>query len=205
MDFLKLILSIITRIFKGTTNEKDAKENEDGRTEINGREEGSQGSKEADAQANEEKDEQKGLQVKEVYMVSLKELLKGKDFSTLPKEHQDNLMILLEKINKVRTAYNKPMSVTSGYRSKEDHIRIYKELAVKRRVEFDETKIPWGSQHLKGAAVDISDPDGKLFEWTKQNEKLMEQIGLWMEVKDDQARVHYQIYAPKSGSRFFKP
>lgn len=204
MYFLELILSIINSIFKGTTNEKDAKENEDGRAEINGREEVSR-QQEANAQADEEENEQKGLQVKEVFMVSLKELLKGKDFSTVPKEHQDNLLILLEKINKVRAAYNKPMTVTSGYRSKEDHIRIYKELAIKRKVEFDETKIPWGSQHLKGAAVDISDPDGKLFEWTKQNEKLMEQIGLWMEEKDDQKRVHYQTLPPKSGKRFFTP
>lgn len=140
-----------------------------------------------------------------VYMISLKELLKGKDFNSLPKEHQDNMLVLLERINKVRSAWNKPMLVTSGYRAKEDHIRIYKELAVKRNVQFDETKIPWGSQHLKGAAVDISDPDGKLHAWTEQNEKLMEEIGLWMEVKDDQKRVHYQIFPPKSGKRFFKP
>ena len=140
-----------------------------------------------------------------VYMISLKELLKEKELNTLPKEHQDNMLVLLERINKVRSAYNKPMSVTSGYRAKEDHIRIYKELAVKRKVPFDETKIPWGSSHLKGAAVDISDPDGKLYAWTEQNVKLMEEIGLWMEVKDDQKRVHYQIYPPKSGNRFFKP
>lgn len=143
--------------------------------------------------------------VEETYMISLKELLKGKDFSSLPQEHQANMMELLLRINKVRSAYGRPMTVTSGYRAKEDHIRIYKELAIKRGTKFDETKIPWGSQHLKASAVDISDPDGKLFEWTKQNEKLMESIGLWIEEKDDQKRVHYQIYPPKSGKRFFKP
>jgi uncharacterized protein YcbK (DUF882 family) len=138
-------------------------------------------------------------------MISLKELLKGADFSELPKEHQDNLLVLLERINKVRSAWNKPMFVTSPYRTKEDHIRIYKELAIKRKQAFDEKKIPWGSKHLIGAAVDISDPDGKLFEWTKQNEPLLEQIELWMEEKDDQKRVHFQIFPPKSGKRWFFP
>lgn len=138
-------------------------------------------------------------------MVTLKELLKGADFNVLPKEHRDNLMDLLEKINKVRQAWGKPMFVTSGYRTMNDHIRIYKELAKKRNLQYDESKVPMGSLHLKGAAVDISDPDGKLFEWVLLNVKLMEQLGLFMEEKDDQKRVHFQLFAPKSGKRFFKP
>ena len=138
-------------------------------------------------------------------MITLKELLNGVNFNLLPKDHKNNILDLLERINKVRQAYAKPMTVTSGYRTMADHLRIYKELAVKRKVVYDESKVPMGSLHLKGAAVDISDPDGKLFDWVEQNVKLMEQIGLWMETKDDQKRVHFQVFPPKSGNRFFKP
>ena len=138
-------------------------------------------------------------------MITLKELLGKTDYNSIPKDHQANIMILLERINKVRSALDKPMIITSGYRSKDDHIRIYKELATKRKEIFDEKKIPWGSSHLKGAAVDISDNNGSLYEWCQKNEALLVEIGLWMEEKDDQKRVHFQIFAPASGKRFFKP
>lgn len=142
---------------------------------------------------------------KKPYLITEKELLKNYKRENMPEDHQKNLDELLEKINKVRYAYNKPMSPTSGYRSKEDQIRIYKELAVKRKKEFKESDIPWGSAHLKGAAVDISDPKGELDQWCHDNEDKLAEIGLWMEEKDDQARVHFQIYPPASGKRWFKP
>lgn len=133
-------------------------------------------------------------------MITMSELLKDKKLEDQTQEIQDNLKVLLERINKVRTAYSKPMTVTSGLRTMEDHLRIYKEMGI-----TDKAKIPMKSNHLKGAACDISDPDGKLYDWTKLNEKLMEQIGLWMEIKDTQKRVHYQIFSPASGARFFHP
>ena len=138
--------------------------------------------------------------------ISMEELLKGKNLVDLPKEHQENLAILLEKMNKIRDLWGKPMTVTSGYRSKEDHLRIYKELAVKRNKPFDEKAIPWGSAHLKAAAVDIADnSEYTLYNWCQSNIKTLEDVGLWCEVKDDQKRVHFQIYPPKSGHRFFDP
>lgn len=141
--------------------------------------------------------------------ITLQEILKRYKFEDLPKEHQDNCVILLERINKIRTAYNKSMFVTSGYRSKEDHIRIYKEIAANKSIPFDETKVPMGSQHLKCAAVDIADSNGLLMKWTKENIKLLEEVGLFVEDDTIAARVHYQIYPFKSyipgGTRFFKP
>ena len=115
-------------------------------------------------------------------------------------EQAKNLAILLERINKVRAAWGKPMTTTSGLRTLEDHLRIYKDMGI-----TDQSKIPMSSKHLYGQAVDISDPDGKLFDWVKANEKLMEEIGLWMEEKDSHKRVHFQTVPPKSGKRFFKP
>lgn len=134
-------------------------------------------------------------------MISLKELLKEYSFESLPKEHKDNIMILLERINRIRTAYNKPMTVTSGYRSKEDQIRIYKQKGI-----TDLKRIPMGSKHLSGSAVDIYDPNKELQKWTLANQALLESIGLWCE--DFSATpnwVHYQITPPASGKRFFKP
>lgn len=139
------------------------------------------------------------------YLITEAEILKNFKKEDMPKEHQKNLEMLLERINKVRYAWNKPMRVTSGYRSMADHIRIYKALAAQRGVPYDESRVPMASKHLACAAVDISDPDGKLYEWAQANVPLMEEIQLWMEEKDDQARVHFQIYPPKSGKRFFKP
>lgn len=152
------------------------------------------------------------MEEKKPYLITEKEILKGVKREDMPEDHQKNLDELLEKINKVRYAYNKPMTPTSGYRSKDDQIRIYKELNAQRKAAaekagktFVETKTPWGSAHLKGAAVDISDPKGDLYKWTHDNEDKMEEIGLWMEEKDDQARVHFQIYPPASKKRWFKP
>ncbi len=139
------------------------------------------------------------------YLITESEILRNVKKEDMPEDHQTNLEELLKKINKVRYAWGKPMRVNSGYRSKADQIRIYKELAEQRKQEFNEAKVPMGSAHLKGAAVDISDPDGSLYDWTHDNEALMEEIGLWMEVKDDQPRVHFQIYPPKSGKRWFSP
>lgn len=142
-------------------------------------------------------------------MVTLKELMGKTDYNAVPDDHKANIMVLLEKMNKVRDAYGKPMVVTSGYRTKDDHIRVYKELFKKRKQIFDEKKIPWGSKHLSGAACDIHDPKGDLYKWCQSNEHLLENIGLWLEEADDQKRVHFQVKPYGSWvlgkSRFFKP
>lgn len=114
-------------------------------------------------------------------MVSIKEIIKDKDFNSLDKEIQSNLNILLEKVNKIRTLWGKPMIITSGLRTKEDQIRIYKEKSDKAGLMFDESRVPMSSQHIHGAAVDIFDPDKELQKWCIDNEKELEQIGIWME------------------------
>jgi uncharacterized protein YcbK (DUF882 family) len=199
-SLLSLILLIINKLIGKNSDETEARNEEE--TIVQEVLKTGQEIRQEDAtKVYEEKRQEKEL----LNLVTLNELLKGSKLESIPVEHQANIKELHKRINLIREAYGKPMVVTSGYRSKEDHTRIYKELAVKRNVQFDENKIPWGSQHLKGAAVDISDPDGKLYEWTEQNTKLLEQVGLWCEVKDDQRRVHYQTFPPKSGKRFFSP
>lgn len=106
------------------------------------------------------------------------------------------MIILIDRLSQVREAYGKPMIVTSGFRSEEDQRRIY----------ANKDKVPMRSAHLVGAAADIADRDRNLAGFCYDNIKLLETIGLWCE---DTTRtftwVHFQIYPPASGSRFFLP
>lgn len=139
-------------------------------------------------------------------MISMQEILKTAKFEDQSSEIQMNLLILLERVNKVRTAYNKPMTPTSGLRTMEDHLRIYREKAEKAGVPFDESKVPKLSRHLFGMAVDIYDPNQELQKWCLENVSLLEKIGLWMEhFSTTHNWVHFQICPPGSGDRFFFP
>lgn len=139
-------------------------------------------------------------------MVTLQELIGKTPLEQIPKSHQNNLNILLQRINIIRKEYNKPMTVTSGYRSESDHLRIYKELAEKRKQEFDKNKIPWGSGHLKGECVDISDPNGELKDWLLKNLDLCKKVGLWLEdFRYTKGWVHFGIQPPVSKKRIFIP
>lgn len=113
-----------------------------------------------------------------------------------------NLQRLFERINRVRSAYGRPMMVTSGVRSEADHRRIYADIAKKKGLAI--VRVPMGSQHLKAAACDIADADGSLMEWCRMNVELISEIGLWIEA-DTNGWVHFQCVAPGSGNRFFYP
>lgn len=125
--------------------------------------------------------------------ISMQEILMGRaTYQSLPKELQGNLMTLLERINKVRDAYGKAMVVNSGYRT-----------AAINDSTANSGKNSW---HLKCAAVDIADPDGKLWAWNLANLKLLKDIGLWMEDKRwTPTWCHYQLFPPGSKHRIFAP
>lgn len=135
-------------------------------------------------------------------MISMDELLQGKvKLDDLPEGHQENLAILLDRINQVRVAYGKPMTVTSGYRSLSDHLRIYAEKGI-----TDQSKIPMKSKHLSGQAVDIYDPDGALKNWAMLHMDLMEKVEFWFEdFTVTTTWVHFQVVPPGSGKRVFMP
>jgi LAS superfamily LD-carboxypeptidase LdcB len=137
-------------------------------------------------------------------MISMAELLQGKKLEEQKIDVQANLTTLLQRVNMIRTAWAKAMTVTSGLRTMEDHIRIYKEKAEKAGVPFDLSKVPMGSRHLTGGAVDISDPKLELTAWLKANPKVLEDAGLWCE-EGNANWVHFQISPPKSGNRWFYP
>lgn len=134
-------------------------------------------------------------------MIDLKELLGSTIWSNQSVTVQSNLMDLLERVNKLRAAYGKPMHVTSGLRTRADQIRIYAAKGI-----TDQSKIPFGSQHLKGTACDFADSDGALKAFVKANVPLLESIGLWCEALESTPTwLHVQTVPPKSGARFFKP
>lgn len=134
-------------------------------------------------------------------MIEMKELLKKAKLEDQTPEIQANLKILLERLNKVRVAWGKPMTSTSGLRTMADHLRIYKEKGI-----TDQTLIPMKSKHLSGEADDISDPQQELQAWCKENVEKLEEIGLWMEdFSATPTWVHFQIVPPRSGKRWFVP
>lgn len=111
---------------------------------------------------------------------------------------QENVRKLLRRINAL--GYEPPMYFSSCLRSKEAHKRIYAEKGI------PEDKIPWGSAHLRGEAVDIADPDGKLGDWLMINDRKVVEANLWVEHPDyTRGWCHLQCVPPKSGKRFFIP
>lgn len=125
-------------------------------------------------------------------MLELKELLGKYKESEVPEKVLISLKVLLVKLNVIRKAWGKPMTVTSGYRSEADQKRINPK-AIK-------------SNHLTGHAVDIYDPNLKLTAWLKKGEgaRLLVEQGLYCE-EGNKNWVHFQDIAPRSGNRWFLP
>lgn len=132
-------------------------------------------------------------------MITLKEILKNYKYEDLDPKIQDNINDLLEKINIIRKLWGKPMTVTSGFRSKEDQIRIYKSKGI-----TDLKRIPMKSLHLSGEAIDIYDPGLELTKWLKKNPDILKDAGFWCE-EGNSNWVHFQTRSPKSGKRWFLP
>lgn len=123
-------------------------------------------------------------------MISRKEL-NPHDYDLTP-EQQVNFDKLCEVMNAVRSAYGRPMLVTSGVRSELDQARINPKAR--------------GSAHVRGGACDISDPDNNVWGWCMDNLALLAKLGLYLEDKRSTPRwVHFQIFPPKSGNRIFIP
>lgn len=128
--------------------------------------------------------------------ISMDELLLGRvKLDQLPADIQSNLKMLHERINKLRTAYGKPLKVNDGFRRPQDNP---KNGAAK-------------SKHFVGQACDLDDNDAAdLWNWVLANLDLMQEIGLWME--DPRwthgsvgTWMHFQIVPPGSGKRIFVP
>lgn len=128
-------------------------------------------------------------------MITRDEVLMGRDKqypADYTKEVSDNIDKLLIALNKLRKAYGKPMTVSSGFRP--PSINAATAGAAKR------------SNHMLGLACDFKDADGELDKWLMANLKLLEEIGLWLEHPDaTKGWAHVQIVPPRSGNRVFRP
>lgn len=110
----------------------------------------------------------------------------------LSEEGSYNIKILIPKINTLLNEYNGPWSITSGYRTLKDQMRINPK-ALK-------------SKHLICAAVDLGDKDHKLRRWIISNLEVLHKLDLYMEHPDSTPTwVHLQCIAPGSKSRIFIP
>jgi uncharacterized protein YcbK (DUF882 family) len=138
-------------------------------------------------------------------MISLKEYNPNNYPTT--SEIDKNIEELLRRINILRKEYGLPMFVTSGLRDVNKHKAIYEEKNKKLREQgLPELKIPMGSKHLSGEAIDLADKDGKLWDWIQSRQDLIEQLDLYFEDKAAcPGWVHIQVVPPKSGKRIFKP
>jgi len=101
-------------------------------------------------------------------MISRDEVLMGRDVEfPLSDELEANLTKLLEVLNKIRVAYNIPMTVSSGYRP-----------------SYYNTQAGGAthSNHLYCLACDFHDPNGAIDAWLSDNQDLLEEIGAWQEL-----------------------
>jgi uncharacterized protein YcbK (DUF882 family) len=119
---------------------------------------------------------------------------------TCPPEYEANLLELIEKLHHLESLFGERLIVSSGYRTMEDHLRIYVDKGI-----TDRSKIPMASKHLYCQAADITNP--KLHEYILSlTPKTLEVIGLWYESLSHTSNwTHCQIVPPKSGNRFFIP
>lgn len=136
-------------------------------------------------------------------MITFKELMGSHVISEIPIAHQHNLETLLVCVNKLREEWGKPLIVTSGYRSLQEHLQIYSKKGI-----TDRSKIPMKSKHLEGNSVDFADPDGSLYQWAFNNQGKLTEWGIWCEL-GTKGWLHCQCVPYGSyvegKSRFFQP
>jgi hypothetical protein len=107
----------------------------------------------------------------------------------IPDEYKKNLATLLERLNKFRTAYGKPMIVTSGYRSPEYNAKIG---GAKR------------SCHTMCMACDFADSNKSIQDFIKNNPEILDICELWCEdFEHTKGWVHLDIKPRKN--RIFLP
>jgi hypothetical protein len=119
-------------------------------------------------------------------------LMNRTTIDALTPEQTANLNTLISKINELLERYNKPVPMNSGYRTKEDQLRI-------------NPKAP-NSKHCECAAIDLGDRDNSFRYWCLMHLDYLVELGLWMEDPSHcPTWVHLQCVPPKSGKRIFIP
>lgn len=118
-------------------------------------------------------------------------------FEDLAADEQKNIQETVEKINLFFEGFSWPLQkkVNDGYRRSQDKPKNGATL----------------SNHFKGAAVDLDDDDaGTIWKYVWSNRFKLKEIGIWCEHPcwthcDGMSWMHFQIFPPKSGKRFYIP
>lgn len=104
-----------------------------------------------------------------------------------------NVIELTRRMNIVRKAWGKPMTITSGLRTDTDQ----------KRINPKATR----SAHIEGRACDVAD-NGDLYAWLQLNPQILEEANLYCELDTAPKWVHFQsrpFGSYKHGaSRWFK-
>lgn len=126
--------------------------------------------------------------------ILLSEMVHGYDVEypvEYTQEVQDNLAQFLIPMNEIRTSYDVPMIVNSGWRP---------------TVINQKFGGAPNSKHLFGLAADIQDLDGKVWAWVLQNLAMMQNLCIYFEDKRwTPDWVHFQLGGPASGHRIYIP
>jgi hypothetical protein len=128
-------------------------------------------------------------------MITKPELLHGRETkyaADFTSAISSNLDATLHRVNLVRSAFGRPMTVNSGWRPPS--------------INGSTPGAAPHSNHMRGLAVDFRDHDGILRSWCLANLAVLQRIGIWMEdFQWTPTWVHMQIVAPHSGGRIFQP
>lgn len=133
-------------------------------------------------------------------LVTKEEILLGRvKYEDLTDEQKKNIDILVDRINRFFAGYTwpskLPKKVNDGLRRPQDAPK-------------NGSATSW---HYRGAAIDLDDDDsGVTWQYVWANRKKLKEIGLWVEHPNwthgsAGTWMHFQIYPPKSGKRFFVP
>lgn len=107
-------------------------------------------------------------------------------------EQECNFSHLYMAVNVLRYECGIPFVITSGFRSKEDQIRINPKAM--------------NSAHMQAAACDIQDKDKSIWNWLMMHLDDVVDVGVYLESKTyTPTWVHMQVIPPKSGNRIFLP
>jgi hypothetical protein len=108
------------------------------------------------------------------------------------KEQIENMTGLAGLVTQLEQSFGKPFQVTSGLRTPQLQMQINP--SIKK------------SAHLTGEAVDVSDSDGKIYDFCISNVDILIRLGLYLESRTYTPRwAHITCRAPASGNRFFIP
>jgi hypothetical protein len=124
----------------------------------------------------------------EKMMITREEILRGVE---IPEAMEGNLKVLLERLNKFRAWYGKPMIVTSGYRDPGRNAEV-----------GGSTQ----SSHMTCQAADFRDTDGLIAARVLANREKLVEFDLYMEDPEfTKGWCHLQWRPTRSGNRVFKP